>query len=130
MLQASKCKRYDMTSVATSQRSHRPSAAANAERPTDKRAFTRMSFRSASFKVRMVGGECEMRLKDLSRGGASGLICEPVGIGDHIVLEFDRRHQVEAEICWVRRFLVGLKFTNELTPQFVERLSELYRVAR
>ncbi|MDB5673522.1 MAG: hypothetical protein JWM65_504 [Sphingomonas bacterium] len=119
-----------MTSVATSQRSHRPSAAAIAERPSDKRTFTRLSFRSASFKVRMAGSECEIRLKDLSRGGASGLICEPVGIGDHLVLEFDRKHQVEAEVCWVRRLLVGLKFTNELTPQFVERLHELYRAAR
>ncbi|MDB5710215.1 MAG: hypothetical protein JWL96_2285 [Sphingomonas bacterium] len=118
-----------MTSVATSQRSHRPSAA-NAERPTDKRAFTRRSFRSASFKVRIAGGECEIRLKDLSRGGASGLICEPVRVGDHLVVEFDSRHQVDAEICWVRRLLVGVKFTNELTPQFVERLHELYRVAR
>ena len=117
-----------MTSVAISQRAHRSDAAG--ERPLDKRAFVRLSLRSATFKVRMAGGECEMRLKDLSRGGACGLLCEPVGVGDHVVLEFDRRHQVEAEICWVRRFLVGLKFTNELTPQFVERLHELYRVAR
>ncbi len=117
-----------LASVATPKRAHRISAAA--DRPGDKRAFVRLAFRSGSFKVRMAGGECEIRLKDLSRGGASGLICEPVGVGDHLVLEFDRKHQVEAEVCWVRRLLVGLKFTNELTPQFVERLHELYRAAR
>jgi PilZ domain len=119
-----------MTSVAVSKRTHRSNAAATAERPSDNRAFVRLSFRSAAFKVRMVGGECEIRLKDLSRGGASGLICEPVDVGDHLVVEFDRRHQVDAEVCWVRRLLVGIRFTNELTPQFVERLHELYRAAR
>ena len=119
-----------MTSVAVSKRNDRPNAAASAERPSDNRAFVRLSFRSASFKVRMAGSECEIRLKDLSRGGASGLICEPVGVGDHIVVEFDRRHQVDAEVCWVRRLLVGIRFTNELTPQFVERLHEVYRAAR
>lgn len=118
-----------LASVATPKRANRLSAA-TAERPGDKRAFIRLAFRSGSFKVRMTGGECEIRLKDLSRGGASGLICEPVGVGDHLVLEFDRKHQVEAQVCWVRRLLVGLKFTNELTPQFVERLHELYRAAR
>jgi hypothetical protein len=119
-----------LASVATSKRVHRNNAAPASERPGDKRAFIRLAFRSASFKVRMAGSECEIRLKDLSRGGASGLICEPVDIGDHVVLEFDRKHQVEAQVCWVRRLLVGLKFTNELTPQFVERLHELYRAAR
>jgi len=119
-----------LTSVAISKRDLRRKTAATAERPADKRAYVRRSFRSASFKVRTPHGECEIRLKDLSRGGASGLICEPVGVGDHLVVEFDRRHQVEAEVCWVRRLLVGVKFTNELTPQFVERLCELYRAAR
>lgn len=117
------------TSVATTRRANRPPPAATAE-ASDNRAFVRLSFRSASFKVRMAGSECEIRLKDLSRGGASGLICEPVGVGDHLVVEFDRRHQVDAEVCWVRRLLVGIRFTNELTPQFVERLCELYLAAR
>lgn len=119
-----------MTSAAISKRSPRRKAAEVESWPSEKRIFIRHAFRTVSFKVRTPSGECEMRLKDLSRGGASGLICEPVGVGDHIVLEFDRRHQVEAEVCWVRRLLVGVKFTNELTPQFVERLCELYRAAR
>lgn len=119
-----------MTSIAISKRPPRRKAAEAESWPEDKRSFKRHAFRTASFKVRTPSGECEMRLKDLSRGGASGLICEPVGIGDHVVLEFDRRHQVEAQVCWVRRLLVGVKFTNELTPQFVERLCGQYRAAR
>ena len=118
-----------MTSVALPKRNPREKTVAGA-RASDKRTSVRRSFRSASFKVRMAHGECEIRLKDLSRGGASGLIGEPVRIGDYLVVEFDRRHQVEAEVCWVRRLLVGVRFSNELTPQFVERLCELYRAAR
>jgi len=119
-----------MTSAAIPKRSPRRKVAEAEPWPAEKRIFIRHAFRTVSFKVRTPSGECEMRLKDLSRGGASGLICEPVGVGDHIVLELDRKHQVEAEVCWVRRLLVGVKFTNELTPQFVERLCELYRAAR
>jgi hypothetical protein len=119
-----------MTSVAISEQSHRGKAVTGAARPSDKRIFARHAFRTVSLKVRTPGGECEIRLKDLSRGGASGLICEPVDVGDYIVFDFDSRHQVEAEVCWVRRLLVGVRFTNELTPQFVDRLCELYRAAR
>jgi hypothetical protein len=119
-----------MTSVAISEQSYRGNAATGPAQPSDTRVFDRHSFRTVSLRVRTPGGECEIRLKDLSRGGASGLICEPVGVGDHIVFDFDSRHQIEAEVCWVRRLLVGVRFTNELTPQFVDRLCELYRAAR
>jgi len=119
-----------MKSVAISERSDRARASTGSALPSDKRVFTRHSFRTVSLRVRTPGGECEIRLKDLSRGGASGLICEPVKVGDYLVFDFDSRHQVEAEVCWVRRLLVGVKFTNELTPQFVDRLCELYRAAR
>lgn len=111
-----------MASVAIPKRESRDKAAAGV-RPSDKRAFARYPFRSATFPVRIGAAECEIRLKDLSRGGASGLICEPVRVGDHIVIIFDRHHQVEAEIRWVRRLIVGLTFTNRLSAAFVERLS-------
>lgn len=66
-----------------------------------------------------------MRLKDLSRGGACGMLCEPLGVGDFVVIEFDSRHQVEAEVRWVRRFMVGLTFTHPLTRDFLDRMREL-----
>ncbi|MDB5702894.1 MAG: hypothetical protein JWN66_10, partial [Sphingomonas bacterium] len=98
--------------------------AGDAPHPADRRDSRRYSFRSASFKVRASTRDCDIRLKDLSCTGASGLMCEPVGIGEHVVVEFDAKHQVEAEVCWVRRFLVGLRFTNQLRPGFVERIRE------
>jgi hypothetical protein len=64
----------------------------------------------------------QITLKDLSAGGACGLISEPVSVGDHMVVELDARHQIEAQVRWVRRLLVGLRFTRPLTQTFVESL--------
>jgi len=111
-----------MASVANLKREPRGQAAAGVRLP-EKRAFARHPFRSATFPVRIGASECEIRLKDLSRGGASGLIGEPVRVGDHVVIVFDRHHQVEAEVRWVRRLIVGLTFTNPLSATFVERLA-------
>jgi hypothetical protein len=92
-------------------------------RDPDKRAFVRYPSRSASFPVRVAASECEIRLRDVSRGGASGLICEPVSVGDYMIVKFDRKHQVEAEVRWVRRLLVGITFTNRLSSALVSRLN-------
>ena len=93
--------------------------------PVDKRAHVRHRFKGAAFRVRASGGRVfEIRLKDLSVGGACGLICEPVRVGDYLIIEFDARHQVEAQVCWARRLLTGLQFTHPLNPAFIERLEE------
>ncbi|MBO9713176.1 PilZ domain-containing protein [Sphingomonas sp.] len=86
------------------------------------RTSRRYSFRSAPFRVRAPGVDSEIRLKDLSRGGACGLMAEPLTVGDYVIVELDARHQAEAEVCWVRRMLVGLRFTQPLTQAFVEGL--------
>lgn len=92
--------------------------------PENKRAHVRHPFKGAAFRVRAADRTCEIRLRDLSDGGACGLMCEPLSVGEFVIVEFDTRHQIEAEVCWVRRFLVGLRFTSPLTPTFVERLSQ------
>jgi hypothetical protein len=91
---------------------------------SNQRSFVRYPLRSAAFRVRGPGGTYDIRLKDLSCGGTCGLMCEPLRVGDYVIIEFDQRHQIEAQICWVRRFLVGLQFTHPLTEAFVERLRE------
>jgi hypothetical protein len=113
---------------------HAPSASQGPESdaapdPADRRDACRYAFRMASFKVRDASREWDLRLKDLSCSGASGLMCEPVGVGEHVIVEFGPRHQVEAEICWVRRFLVGLRFTNRLRPDVVARIRDRYASA-
>jgi hypothetical protein len=92
-------------------------------RETDRRAFVRYNSRSASFPVRIGATECEIQLKDVSRGGASGLIGEPVSVGDYMVVELDRNHRVEAQVRWVRRLLVGVTFTNRLSDALAKELN-------
>jgi hypothetical protein len=92
----------------------------------NRRKTARYTFRGDSIPVRSPHGECEIRLKDISRAGACGMICEPLRVGDFIIIEFDNRHQIEAEIRWVRRFMVGISFSHPLTRDYLERLRERY----
>ena len=76
--------------------------------PADKRVYKRWSFKGTAIPCRIGKKHFEIRLKDLSRGGACGLMEEPVAVGDFVMVEFDERHVVEAQVCWVRRVMVGL----------------------
>lgn len=92
-------------------------------RDADRRVFIRYPSRSTSFPVRIGTTECELQLKDVSRGGASGLICEPVSVGDYLIVELARNHRIEAQVRWVRRLLVGVTFTNRLSAALVKELN-------
>ena len=92
--------------------------------PADKRAYVRWVFKSTAFPVRLGKKNFEIRLKDLSRGGVCGLMEEPVAVGDYVLIEFDDRHVAEAQVCWVRRVMVGLKFSRPLNASFVTKLHE------
>jgi hypothetical protein len=89
-----------------------------------RRRYQRYKFKGDGFPVRFGKKRFEIRLKDLSAGGACGLMEEPVAVGDFITVELDEKHQVEAQVCWVRRVLVGLQFTRPLNPVFVSRLHD------
>jgi hypothetical protein len=99
-----------------------PSVPVAADDPASRRVDVRWGFKGTAFPVRMGKKHFEIRLKDLSRGGACGLMEEPVAIGDYVMIELDERHVVEAQVCWVRRVMVGLKFSNPLTAAFVSRV--------
>lgn len=101
-----------------------PNVATDPNDPASRRAYVRWTFKGTSFPVRMGKKEFEIRLKDLSRGGACGLIDEPLAVGDYFFIAFDDRHVVEAEVRWVRRVMVGVKFSNILSAHFVTRLHE------
>ncbi len=100
------------------------SASVETDDAADLRAYVRWNFKGTPFPVRMGRKRFQMRLKDLSRGGASGLMEEPVAVGDYVLIEFDERHVVEAKVCWVRRVMVGVRFGNPLTATFITRLHE------
>lgn len=99
-------------------------SATEPEDPADKRAYFRWTFKGTAFPCRMGKKKFEIRLKDLSRGGACGLVDEPFAIGDFFFIELGEHQVVEAEVCWVRRVMIGVRFGNPLTARFVTRLHE------
>lgn len=92
--------------------------------PADNRAYFRWEFMGASFPCRMGKKEFQIRLKDLSRGGACGLVDEPFAVGDYFFIELDAHTVVEAQVVWTRRVRIGVKFNRVLTARFVTRLHE------
>lgn len=115
-------------------RSNEPSssAASTAERPApvSSQNFTRVEpripFSGCPFQIRTPGKRCSIRLRDLSAGGASGLCDEPLDVGHYVKVCFAEQHIVEAEVRWVHRMLVGLKFTKPLAPGLVRRLYQAH----
>jgi hypothetical protein len=92
--------------------------------PAELRAYFRWSFKGTSFPCHMGKKEFEIRLKDLSRGGACGLVDEPFAVGDYFFIRLAEHVVVEAEVRWVKRVMIGVKFSNPLTARFVVRLHE------
>ena len=86
----------------------------------------RIPFQGYPFQVRMAGKSCSIRLRDLSSGGASGLCDEPLDVGNYVKVCFAEQHIVEAEVRWVHRMIVGLKFTRPLPPGLVRRLYQAH----
>jgi hypothetical protein len=105
----------------------RQSSVAVAESPVDPaelRAYFRWSFKGEPFPCHMGKKEFVLRLKDLSRGGACGLVDEPFAVGDYFFIRLADNVVVEAEVRWVKRVMIGVKFSNLLTARFVVRLHE------
>lgn len=92
--------------------------------PNDLRAYFRWQFKGTAVPCRMGKKKFELRLKDLSRGGACGLVDEPFALGDYFFVELDPHTVVEAQVVWLRRVLIGVRFNRVLTATFVTKLHE------
>jgi len=92
--------------------------------PADLRAYFRWQFKGTSIPCRMGKNKFEVRLKDLSRGGACGLVDEPFAVGDYFFMELDPHTVVEAQVVWARRVTIGVRFNRVLTATFVTKLHE------
>ncbi|PAX06964.1 PilZ domain-containing protein [Sphingomonas lenta] len=90
------------------------------------RVFPRVPFLGYPFEVRARGMTCAIRLRNLSCGGASGLCDEPLDVGSFVILRLEAGCFMEAEVRWVDRMNVGLKFTRPLAPAVVRRLHEAH----
>jgi len=100
------------------------SSVAHQDELTDDRAYFRWQFKGTSFPCRMGKKQFEIRLKDLSRDGASGLVDEPFAIGDYFFVELDANTAVEAQVVWTRRVMIGVTFNRVLTARFVTGVHE------
>lgn len=92
--------------------------------PADNRAYFRWEFKGTAFPCRMGKKQFEIRLRDLSRGGACGLIDEPFAVGDYFFMQLDANNVAEAQVVWVRGVRIGVKFSRTLTATFVTKLHE------
>ena len=92
--------------------------------PESLRLYPRIPFRGYPFQIRAGKMTCSIRMRDLSCGGASGLCDEPLDVGSFVIICLGKEQFVEAEVRWVERMSVGLKFTQPLAPGIVRRLHQ------
>jgi hypothetical protein len=88
----------------------------------DRRIYVRFAFRGTPFPVHVGDLESILRLKDLSCGGAAGLTELPLTTGDIVYVDLDKKLRAAAEVLWVRRLSVGIKFVTPLDPMVVRRV--------
>ena len=63
-----------------------------------------------------------LRLKNLSRGGACGLTDAPLQVGDIVFLQFEETLMPAARVAWFRNTTIGLELVQELPAARMERL--------
>lgn len=93
-------------------------------RGEDRRVYSRLSFRGSDFPVHVDNLRAHVRLKDLSCRGASCFSEMPLKVGEMVYLELDKKHCIAAEVLWIRRLLIGLKFMNALDAATVKKIHE------
>jgi len=85
----------------------------------DRRQKPRFPIKPRMFLVRMDGLPAVITLKDISCGGAAGLMSEPVVEGACLIIELDAQTHVRARVRWIARMTIGLEFLTPLDPSFV-----------
>ena len=72
--------------------------------------------------VRHGDAKSEMRLKNLSMGGASGLTQLPVAVGEILLVDLPEDMRRRAIVRWVSGTAVGVKFVTPLDLTYLLRL--------
>ena len=98
--------------------------AANAEDEIERRDKDSERFAMGGLAVVIAAGETksEMRLKNVSTGGASGITPLPVAVGGMVSIDFPDGIRRTALVRWVSSTTVGLKFVKPLDLTFLIRL--------
>jgi hypothetical protein len=87
------------------------------ESPQEKvaRQTARAKLKPIDVRVRRVGQNAyHVRIFDLSPEGAKIEVVERPRVGEQMMVKFDGLEVLQAEVCWVDGFIVGLKFERPL----------------
>lgn len=86
------------------------------------RATNRASL-STEVRVRRIGQHnYSVRIFDLSAEGAKIEVIERPRIGENLMVKFDGIETVQAEVCWIDGFIVGLRFERPFHPAVFDLL--------
>lgn len=95
-----------------------------AEAPKDEtvRATNRASL-STEVRVRRIGQQTySVRIFDLSPEGAKIEVIERPRLGEQLMVKFDGIETLQAEVCWIDGFIVGLRFQRPFHPAVFDLL--------
>lgn len=71
-----------------------------------------------------------LQLKDMSRGGLSGLIDAPLTIGDIVFVQLEEMVIPAAQVVWFRRAMTGFEFVQPLSRQRLQSLCERHQAGQ
>ena len=93
-------------------------------KPQHKRISARTPL-SADVILRRLGkANFRVAVSDLSPHGCKVELVERPGVGEHVLIKFDRLDLLEAEVCWVENFHAGLRFEHSIHPAVFDLLVE------
>jgi hypothetical protein len=76
---------------------------------------------SADIKLRRAGqGRYRVKILDVSQHGCKAEFVERPELDELVWVKFDGLDALEAVVCWVRGFEVGLEFANPIHPAVFE----------
>ena len=94
--------------------------------PMAKEASPRTSNRaslSTEVRVRRIGQHnYSVRIFDLSPDGAKIEVIERPRVGEQLMIKFEGIETVQAEVCWIDGFIVGLRFERPFHPAVFDLL--------
>ena len=87
------------------------------------RQTERAKLKPMDVRVRRVGQNAySVRIFDLSPEGARIEVVERPRVGEQMMVKFDRLEVLQAEVCWIDGFIVGLRFERPLHPAVFDLL--------
>jgi hypothetical protein len=78
---------------------------------------------TAEIKMRRIGqATYNVRLFDLSPEGCKVEVIERPRVGEQLMVKFEGLEVLQAEVCWIENFVVGLRFKRALHPAVFDLL--------